>query len=902
MRLSAVHRARLWASLVLAAATAMVALWLRTAPAPLDALVRASYDTLHIYGRQLLLGDSSVIIVYLDLPSYQNLHVDLGQVWPRGLHAKLLRRLSTAKARAVVFDIVFGEAGSDPAGDQALAAAIRENGSVVLAAEYNTQSSHEMNEDEAGARLSNLMPPFDPFARAARAWGIAEQRMDDDFVVRRYLAGFSNNGTRSLTWAAGDELKLPATSGNAAMAEANRGWLRYYGAPLTIPHTSYSAALNPNDVPDEFFRDKIVFIGGRPFVKQAKARSDEFRSPFHSWANKDLFMPGVEVHATEMLNLQRNELLLRPGPTAEAALLILGSCLLGGGLIWLRPIPATAATLAGAAGAYALAQYGFSKGIWFPWLLVSAVQAPVALAGSGLFYSVEWYRARRRFVSQIREQAALIDKAHDAILVEELDGKIAYANPGAEHLYGWKLAEFQSEGATSELFSPDAAGAASARAAAMQNGGWDGELHLQTKGGQTIVVNSRWTLIRNEKHKPKALLMISSDVTEKKQLEAEFLRAQRMNTIGTLAGGMAHDLNNALSPILMGVQLLRRKAVDEESTRLLGVMETNTHRSADMVRQVLLFARGRNAQVERLKLGPLVKELEKIVRETFPKNVQVESFVAADLWPVRGNLTQLHQVLLNLCVNARDAMPQGGRLSFAADNIELSESDAAKITDARPGAYVSLIVSDTGTGMSPEVQARIFEPFFTTKGEGRGTGIGLSTVMRIVKGHGAFLRLESEPGQGTTFEIFLPRAAKAAAVVTTSIGMQAPRGRGELILIADDEQAIRELVQEGLTAHGYTVIAVSNGEEALQSFQNQSAEIRLFMSDNDMPVMDGMRAIAEIRKLRSGLPVILTSGESPAENRPVSDNVWILSKPFALEDLLATVHQILSRPQQESAS
>ena len=893
MGLSAVNPPRLLAALLLATATAMLALWLRTAPAPLDGLVRSSYDLLHIRG-QASLTDSPVVIVYLDLPSYQNLLVDPGHVWPRGLHAKLLRRLTAAGARAVVFDIVFGESGADPDGDNALAEAIRSNGRVVLAAEHNNQASQDTGEQETRGRLSKLEPPVAPFAKEARGWGIAEQTIDDDFIVRRYLAGFPDSQMPSLTWAAANWLKLPVTTRDAAMAEANRMWLRYYGAPLTIPHTSYTAALNPKDLPDEFFRDKIVLIGGRPFVKQAKERSDEFRSPFHSWANKDLFMPGVEVHATEMLNLLRSDLLRRPSTAAESGLLLLGAFLLGGGLIWLRPIPATSLAFGGAIGAYALAQYGFSHGVWFPWMLVSAVQAPIALGGSVLFYSIEWYRARKRFVSKIREQAALIDKAHDAILVEELGGKIAYANPGAEQLYGWSLDEFQRQGITAELFSPNATAVASARAAAIDKGGWDGELRLQTKPGDIVIVNSRWTLIRDEKGTPTACLIISNDVTERKQLEAQFLRTQRMNTIGTLAGGMAHDLNNALSPILMGVQLLRRKTTDEESTRLLGVMETNTHRSADMVRQVLLFARGRGGEFERLELGPLVKELEKIVRETFPKDVVVESFLPADLWPVRGNLTQLHQVLLNLCVNARDAMPQGGRLSFAGDNVELKDSEAAKIRGGRAGEYVSLLVSDTGTGMPSEVQSRIFEPFFTTKADGLGTGIGLSTVLRIVKGHNGFLRVESEPGQGTTFEIFLPRAVEAAAVVAVAAGTDIPAGHGELILLADDEQAIRDLVREGLIAHGYRVVAAANGEEALQLFRQHADQIRLVLTDNAMPVMDGARTITEIRKLKPRLPVILASGEAPAEGLAQQDGVRMVSKPFSLEDILALVHQILS--------
>ena len=210
------------------------------------------------------------------------------------------------------------------------------------------------------------------------------------------------------------------------------------------------------------------------------------------------------------------------------------------------------------------------------------------------------------------------------------------------------------------------------------------------------------------------MLFINTDVTEKKRLELEFFRAQRIESIGVLAGGMAHDLNNALSPILMGLQLLQKQRSDEETRRMLSVMEENTHRGADMVRQVLLFSRGRDGEKEPLSLGSLVREMERIVRQTFPKSINVAALVPADLWPVLGNATQLHQVLLNLCVNARDAMPHGGELTMAVDNVEVAVDETRQIPNGMPGRFVMLLVSDTGGGIPPEVLPRIFEHFFTT--------------------------------------------------------------------------------------------------------------------------------------------------------------------------------------------
>jgi len=889
------NRARLASTLALIGLTGLLGLMLRMPEGPLGSgMVRASYDTLHqLRGtQQAALDDCPVVIVYLDLNSYKVRELDPSQPWPRALHAQLLDRLTDAGARVVIFDIIFSEAGNDAEADRALAAAIRRNGRVILAGESNQDAGQFTNPAESWGRLSTVLPPVDLFVTNAAGWGVASHIIDDDFVVRRYLAGFTSQVQPSLTWAAAEWLQLSVTKNENAVRAANECWIRYYGPSLALPNVSYASALNPGDLHADVFRDKIVFIGARPMAVGFASRQDEFRSPFHSWGHKELFMPGVEVHATELMNLLRGDWLWRRSPTQEAAWLLLAAVAFGGGLIWLRPVRATLVALAGAGAVLGLALFGFAKGIWFPWLIVAAAQIPTALIGSVLFHSVEWYRTRRRYEARIREQAALIDKANDAILVQALDGKVLYANPSAERLYGWRLEELQQASVIEELFSPTWESAKHARAAAVKSGEWNGELRQQTKAGRVVTVASRWTLIRDARGQPQQLLLMNSDITEQKELEAQFLRTQRMNTIGTLAGGMAHDLNNALAPILMGTQLLRRRAQDEETRELLGLMETNTHRGADMVRQVLLFARGRGGEYEQLDPGLLVKELEKMVRETFPKDITVEAFLPKDLWRVRGNPTQLHQVLLNLCVNARDAMPGGGKLSFVADNVELDPAEAAKIPEGQAGEFVSLAVSDTGSGMPPEVLTKIFEPFFTTKGEGRGTGIGLSTVARIVKAHGGFLRVESEPGAGTTLEVLLPRATTIAPVETASVPKDLPRGNGELILVADDEQAIRDLMKSELKSFGYRVLSAANGAEAVGLFREHSDDVQLFITDNAMPVMDGRQAIAELRALRPRLPVILTSGEGGPQ---ISGDATELNKPFALEELLGAIRRSLGK-------
>ncbi|MBI1177305.1 CHASE2 domain-containing protein [bacterium] len=898
-------RLRLIASMTLAVGVAGIGLLLlRNAWLPATLWQHASYDTLHSIGGTDLatIDNAPVVVVYLDLNSYIERDLDPAKPWPRDLHAQLLRRLNAAGARAVVFDIVFGAKGPDARADRALAEAIGDRSNVILAAEYNDKTSVVTDNDNDGGKIRSVGRVYSLFSSVASGVGLASLAIDDDRVARRFFAGFASADQPSLAWATAAYLKIPVTQGENAIVNANRSWIRYYGPATTIPHVSYSQALAPHGVVDEFFRGKVVFVGARTLVGMIDDRQDEFRSPFHSWNYKEYFIPGVEVHATELLNLMRHDNLRRMSPVAEVTVLLLVALLFGGGLIWLRPIPATLAAVVGAGAALGFAQVGFGRGTWFPWLIISAAQIPVALGGSTLFNSMEWYRARKRLEAakrvsdaKIREQAELIDKAHDAIFVEDLTGKVVYANRSAVRMYDWTLEELQLHARWDELFAPDAEAARAARAAALRDGEWNGELRLQTKSGKIVVVASSWTLIRDEQGEPRELLLIKSDITEQKNLEQQFLRTQRMNTIGTLAGGMAHDLNNALAPILMGAQLLRRKARDDESRELLEMIETSTHRGAEMVRHVLHFARGRDGTYERLHIGTLVEEMEKLIHETFPKNINVDSFVPSDLWSVNANPTQLHQVLLNICVNARDAMPSGGKLSFIADNVLVTTEEAAALPDGIPGEFVSLLVSDTGTGMPPEVRAKIFEPFFTTKGEGRGTGIGLATVMRIVKSHGGFLRVDSQPGVGTGFEVFLPRSNDVPSIETTPVSVDIPRGEGEVILLADDEHAIRQLVTSELTSFGYRVLAAADGMEALALYRKHADEVSLIIADVGMPVMSGPEVISEVRKLSPNLPVILASGEATLEN---ADGTTCINKPYELDDLLQTIRKRLVESRQ----
>ena len=858
-------------------------------------LVRASYDWSQTWLAESVFTNAPVVIVYLDLDSYLREKQNPAEPWSRALHAKLVRRLTAAGAKAVVFDIIFGEMDGDSA-NQEFAEALRANGHVVLAAELS-RSSRATAQVE-GIESLQLSMPAKPLLAAAAAWGIANASMDDDFVVRRQFDGLQNQGEPGLALATAR--LLGAATPNATGSQ----WLRYYGKPLMIPHVSYSAALRDAEVGDDFFRGKIVFIGARPMAGTFLERKDEFRSPLAAWGDRELFIPAVEVHATQLLNLLRGDSLRRLPPLNEILALVLSAVLCSALMFYFRPLPAAGVGLIAELFVFGGATAALAAGkIWFPWLIISAVQIPGALAGSMLCQSLEWYRQKRRFEEQrraaelkIREQAALIEKAQDAILVEDIRGRIIYANPSAERLYGWSAAEFQHDGVVNQITEACENQFREARQTALASGEWLGEMEHTTRAGKKLTVASRCTLIKDERGEAKSLLFINTDVTEKKRLELEFFRAQRIESIGALAGGMAHDLNNALAPVLMGLQLLQKQRADEETQRMLSVMEANTHRGADMVKQVLLFSRGSDSEKEALSLGDLVREMERIVRQTFPKAINIAALVPTDLWPVFGNATQLHQVLLNLCVNARDAMPRGGELTLAADNVELSAGEAAQIPNGAVGRFVLLIISDTGSGIPPEILPRIFEPFFTTKPAGQGTGLGLSTLVRIVSQHHGFLNVRSEPGRGTTFEIYLPCATSVPAAETTRIPVaELPRGNGELILVVDDEEAVREMVSLGLTTQGYRVITAANGAEAIARCERPAGEVRLVLLDTDMPVLDGKATVPFLRAQAPAVTIVLMSGEVAGHSE--ADGVAKLIKPFQLEELLCVITDQLAARQ-----
>ncbi len=427
---------------------------------------------------------------------------------------------------------------------------------------------------------------------------------------------------------------------------------------------------------------------------------------------------------------------------------------------------------------------------------------------------------------------------------------------------------------------------------------YSAEKRYLRKNGDTVWVRMVATLLRDGAGTPKYFIAVVTDITERKKLEQQFLRAQRMESIGTLAGGIAHDLNNLLAPIMMGIELLRLNDLDAGMRGVIDNMERSSKRAANLVRQVLSFARGVDGTRVPLEIRQIIREVEEIVESTFPKSIELRSELAADLWPVVADPTQLNQVVLNLCVNARDAMERGGRLTLVAANVVLDSHYAAMNRGVSAGNYVKIEVTDNGCGIAPDVIDRIFEPFFTTKEPGKGTGLGLSTVLGIVRGQGGFINVYSEPGKGTTFRIHLPARLDAGAAGGALVGgRKLPLGNGELVLVVDDETSIVEITRQTLEAFGYRVLTAEDGGRAVELYERHHREVAVVITDMMMPMMDGPMLMTALRRINPAVRVIAVSGlgaNAPAPGDASARARHFLVKPYTAEALLVLLRQVLN--------
>ena len=505
---------------------------------------------------------------------------------------------------------------------------------------------------------------------------------------------------------------------------------------------------------------------------------------------------------------------------------------------------------------------------------------------------------RKAAEAEFQRLASIIAASRDFVAYAALDGRLLYVNPAGRALVG--LAATAPVG---DLHAPDFIPesdhdflARELTTHLLRDGSWSGEFRLRHFAGlEPIPVDLNSFMIRDAAGEPIAIANICRDIRERLKAERQANRSQRLEAIGTLAGGIAHDLNNAIAPVLMCTEILRLKYPGEDE--LVVTVQKSCERAADMVRQLLTFAKGAAGQRVLLQPWQLIRELEKIVTGTFPKNLELRIHCVPDVGMVMGDPTQLHQVLLNLCVNARDAMAEGGILTMTVEAKDIDATFARTNPEATPGRYICLTVEDTGTGIPPEVFDRIFEPFFTTKEPEQGTGLGLSTVLGIVKGHGGFMRVDSEMGKGSQFQIFLP-VAQDGADRAAEVGQrpQTFRGNGEMILIVDDEPAILRVARIILERMNFQVLTAADGAEGITLAAEHQDALRVAITDLHMPRMDGLAFVKVLRPMCPHVKIVVSSGRleegAHAEFRALGVEA-MLHKPFTEEQLAETLRSVL---------
>jgi two-component system, cell cycle sensor histidine kinase and response regulator CckA len=505
---------------------------------------------------------------------------------------------------------------------------------------------------------------------------------------------------------------------------------------------------------------------------------------------------------------------------------------------------------------------------------------------------------RKRDEKQLHQQATLLDSARDAIIVTDLEDRIELWSKGAERIYGWTAEEAKGK-SIGELFYPEGSPKFDqARGKALEHGEWSGETKQRTKEGREITVEGRWTLVRDELGEAKSFLVINTDITDRKRIEAHLLRAQRMDSIGALASGIAHDLNNVLAPILMALKPLQAKFTDDNSQRWLSLIQKSAERGKDLISQVLTFAKGTTGEQAPLQLTHLIKDIARILKETLPRNIELTTTLQDDPPYVIGDTTQLHQMLMNLCLNARDAMPQGGKLHIELESLLLTEKDVPPQTGVTPGRFIRVSVTDSGNGIPAEILDRIFDPFFTTKEHGKGTGLGLSIAMGIVRSHGGFIDVASEVNKGTQFKIYLPASDAVADDIDDFSEDELTAGQGELILVVDDEEGIREVVEATLLASGYRVLTAEDGEVALRLYEQHQQEIKVVLTDLMMPKKDGVTAIREMRALNPQVKIIVTTGVKLSGHLTEATKIGFgvfLPKPYTADELLGALDKVLRK-------
>lgn len=498
----------------------------------------------------------------------------------------------------------------------------------------------------------------------------------------------------------------------------------------------------------------------------------------------------------------------------------------------------------------------------------------------------------------VLDPGLLFNQLSELVHLRNPQGDIIWANPFAINLFGWP-----SISSESPIPSSNTEQIQNGIQHAIKNEHWTADLHRSDSNGNDIHLESRWSTIKAKDGSVTGFLVFELDISERRQNDSNMLRAQRMESIGTLAGGVAHDINNVLGPILIGAEMIKRKTDDPWVQKKLESIESSARRGAEIVKQVLDFSRGAEGEQIVVQIRHTLKEVIEFSERTFSKSITIDGNFPRDLPPIIGDAAQIRQCVLNLMVNARDVMPEGGAITLSAVSRTLTAAEAAALSPhGIEGSYTQIDVSDTGSGIPKAVIDRIFEPFFTTKTRGQGTGLGLSTALSIVQGHHGFLSVSSVPGSGTTFSIFLPVAASETPTVSEQAPIAtSPAETGQTILVVDDEPMMLEMNADMLESFDYNTVSAENGQIGLNHFLADPQKIDLVVTDINMPIMDGPTMIREIRNHRPDLPIIAVSGLSEQQHLKDGtglDGIQILAKPYSTDQLLNAVSEKLASAAQ----
>lgn len=522
---------------------------------------------------------------------------------------------------------------------------------------------------------------------------------------------------------------------------------------------------------------------------------------------------------------------------------------------------------------------------WMSWeetALLNETGAPCAIRAVGHDIT------RQRLAEELYVKLSrAVEQCPVAIVITDAEGRAQYVNPRYTEVSGHSLEECMSSAVrVLRDCHPDEESYERFMKTVRTGEEWQGELSRMGKDGHKIWESVQVSCIRNAAGEITNLLCLREDITQRRRLEEDLRQSQKMESLGTLAGGIAHDFNNILA-VINGYAELSSMHPDDPNLFQKGLREIKraTQRAIGLVRQILAFSRKAPVHFAPVDLNQLLRELVALLSETFPRNVVFKLELSEGLPTLLADQNQLQQVILNLCVNARDAMAQGGTITLVTGLVpgaSLTQTDAV-----REKKYVRLEVSDTGCGIPPEVKARIFEPFFTTKKGSEGTGLGLAVVYGIVCSHHGFIEVDSSPGLGSTFRVLLPAEVSTAQPVAPSEPGSFPTGT-ENLMIVDDEDAIRHILRTALTRKGYSVISASNGLEAIEMLANPAHKIDAVLLDINMPGASGVDVVRAIRSHRPGLPVLILSGHISAETRNVLEHLGqtdFVSKPYNLDNL-----------------